>query len=137
VLNFCWEFSRPTTAAIKHQHRHRRLRHRNRKTPAKNIVTLRLQIKCIIRTGGQDAHERIQSVGGTFNGSYGEQRWKHIETFAILCIKVGTYSYYVVNNEGQEVDVIIAASQGGHEYLKTTADGEQPDNLLNLPECPD
>ncbi|WP_157785358.1 DUF3892 domain-containing protein, partial [Bradyrhizobium yuanmingense] len=24
----------------------------------------------------------------------------------------------------------------GHKYIKTKADGIQPDNLLSLPECP-
>jgi hypothetical protein len=32
--------------------------------------------------------------------------------------------------------VIIAVSPYGHKYLKTQADGEHPDNLLSLPECP-
>jgi hypothetical protein len=32
--------------------------------------------------------------------------------------------------------VIVAVSRLGHKYLKTEADGEQPDNLLSLPECP-
>jgi len=32
--------------------------------------------------------------------------------------------------------VIIAVSKYGNEYLKTESDGEQPDNLLSLPECP-
>ena len=40
------------------------------------------------------------------------------------------------NRGGSSVDVIIAKSQFGHEYLKTVADGELPNNLLNLPECP-
>jgi hypothetical protein len=37
---------------------------------------------------------------------------------------------------GRGVWVIIAVSQCGHKYLKTQADGLQPDNLLSLPECP-
>ena len=32
--------------------------------------------------------------------------------------------------------MIVAISQRGNKYLKTQADGEQPDNLLALPECP-
>jgi hypothetical protein len=31
---------------------------------------------------------------------------------------------------------VIIATRLGREYLKTEADGEQPDNLLALPECP-
>jgi len=100
-------------------------------------MALRLRIKCIVRTGRPEAHERIQSVGGTIDGSADGRRWKHFETYSILCIKTRTYAYYIVNNEGQEVDVVIATSPGGQEYLKTTADGEQPDGLLSLPDCPD
>jgi hypothetical protein len=32
--------------------------------------------------------------------------------------------------------VIVKMSRFGHKYLATEADGEQPDNLLSLPECP-
>jgi hypothetical protein len=31
---------------------------------------------------------------------------------------------------------VIIATHLGHKYLKTTADGVHPDNLLALPECP-
>ncbi len=30
----------------------------------------------------------------------------------------------------------VETSRYGNKYLKTEADGEQPDNLLSLPECP-
>jgi hypothetical protein len=29
--------------------------------------------------------------------------------------------------------VVVATSQHGNKYIKTTADGEQPNNLLSLP----
>jgi hypothetical protein len=38
--------------------------------------------------------------------------------------------------EALRVDVIVAVSAAGNKYLKTTADSEQPNNLLALPECP-
>jgi hypothetical protein len=31
---------------------------------------------------------------------------------------------------------VIVAVHNGHKYIKTKADGIQPDNLLSLPECP-
>nr|WP_301538770.1 DUF3892 domain-containing protein [Klebsiella pneumoniae] len=31
--------------------------------------------------------------------------------------------------------VIVAVSASGNKYLKTQNDGEQPNNLLSLPEC--
>jgi hypothetical protein len=94
-------------------------------------MATKLQIKCINRTDTTSAHERIQAIGGDAGG----QPWKHTESSAIQWIKNGAYAYYVTNEEGKAVDVIIAKSPYGHEYLKTVADGEQPDNLLNLPEC--
>jgi hypothetical protein len=50
-------------------------------------------------------------------------------------MKQGRWSFYVhVGN--YRVNVEIATSQWGTEYLKTVSDGVQPDNLLSLPECP-
>ncbi|HFR4624887.1 DUF3892 domain-containing protein [Klebsiella pneumoniae] len=31
--------------------------------------------------------------------------------------------------------MIVAVSASGNKYLKTQNDGEQPNNLLSLPEC--
>jgi hypothetical protein len=36
---------------------------------------------------------------------------------------------------GDRVSVIVATSRFGNKYLKTTADGDQPNNLLSLPTC--
>ena len=54
---------------------------------------------------------------------------------AIASIEAGTYQFYVQAG-GRSVWVIIAVSEDGHKYLKTQADGPQPDNLLSLRECP-
>ena len=86
----------------------------------------RLQVTCINKTDRYDAHERIKNIGG-----YG---WKHAEDDAITYIESNVYSYYV-NRGGYEAKVIFA-QRLGHKYLKTENDGEQPDNLLALPECP-
>ena len=32
-------------------------------------------------------------------------------------------------------DVVVAVSRFGNKYLKTVADGDQPNNLLSLYEC--
>jgi len=32
-------------------------------------------------------------------------------------------------------NIIVAVSKYGHKYLKTESDGEEPNNLLSLPEC--
>ncbi len=85
-----------------------------------------LQVSCINKRQHQNPHERIQNIGGT--------NWKLSETQAIADIKSNKYSFYV-SVGGRNVAVIVAIHQG-REYLKTTADGYAPNNLLNLPECP-
>ncbi len=44
-------------------------------------------------------------------------------------------TFYVERPSGHIVEVVVA-ERGGKKYLKTEADGEKPDNLLALPECP-
>jgi hypothetical protein len=95
-------------------------------------MATRLRVECINKTDRYDAHERIKSVGGGSSG----MSWKHTQEDAIAWAEDGTFAYYVINKEGKEINLIVARSQYGHKYLKTEADGEQPDNLLSLPECP-
>jgi hypothetical protein len=64
------------------------------------------------------------------------KRWKLTEAEAIDGIKSGKWSFYVSRPRGDTVRVIVAISRYGNEYLKTEADGEEPNNLLSLPECP-
>ena len=92
---------------------------------------MRIEVGCINKTDRYNAHERIKAIGG---GS-GSTRWKHTQEMAIQFIESGTFTYFV-NQGGHEVDLIIARSPHGHKYLKTVADGEHPNNLLSLPECP-
>ena len=77
-------------------------------------------------------HERIRNVGGA---NADNSRWKLSLDAAITGIKERKWRFWV-SAAGKSVWVVIARSASCHEYLKTEADGEQPNNLLSLPECP-
>lgn len=88
----------------------------------------RFQVTCINKRGDHyDPHERISHIGNSANN------WKLSEDAAIQSINGRVDSFYTLVN-GQEAEVIVASHQGRY-YLKTTADGYKPDNLLSLGEC--
>ena len=88
------------------------------------------QIKCINRTERMSPHERITHLGGYVNS-----QWKITLSDAIGKIERGEWAFFV-QADRRTVGVIVAFSPSGKKYLKTEADGDQPDTLLRLPECP-
>ena len=94
-------------------------------------MATRHRIQCINKTDRYDPHDRIKNVGGSNPDG---TRWKLTQPEAIAGIEAGKWEFYVSVN-GVSVDVIVA-SRLGHKYLKTRNDGDHPNNLLSLPECP-
>lgn len=91
----------------------------------------RVRICCINKTDRMNPHERIKNVGGqNADGA----RWKQSVDQTIREIESREWEFFVTEG-GRTVDVIVA-THTGNKYIKTTADGIQPDNLLSLPECP-
>lgn len=93
-------------------------------------ATRTAQIQCINKTNRYSSHERISHVGGGH-----PSRWKLTQVEAIYAIETKAWRFYV-SVGGRSVWVIVAVSAAGNKYLKTENDGDQPNNLLSLPECP-
>lgn len=91
----------------------------------------KIEIQCIVKTNRTDPHERIKAIGG----KSGSTRWLLEQQEAIYAIEANRYDFYVDQN-GRRVNVVVAVSRYGNKYLKTVADGESPNNLLELNSCP-
>lgn len=94
----------------------------------------RHQVSCIKKKQHSNPHERITNIGGVSDG----KRWGLTSDDAISGIETGKWTFYVhqtLNGRTYEAEVTVA-SRNGRKYLKTKNDGESPDNLLSLPECP-
>ncbi len=78
-----------------------------------------------------DPYHAITHVGGYIGGG-----WTLTLEDAIGKIERGEWEFFVERPKGDPVWVVVAESRFGNKYLKTTADGDEPNNLLSLPECP-
>jgi uncharacterized protein DUF3892 len=92
-----------------------------------------IEVRCINKSDRTNPHERIRSIGGT---NADGTRWKLTQPEAVEGIQSGKWSFYVERPSGDRVAVVVARSAYGNLYIKTEADGDQPNNLLALPECP-
>ena len=87
------------------------------------------QILWIDRTDAEAAHERIACVSGV--GPDGAA-WSLTQAEAVDAARAGLWRFYA-NVWGRAVWIVVAADAEGREFLKTEADGSQPNNLLTLP----
>lgn len=83
------------------------------------------EVTCIV-PDGNDPDRRIDAIGG--------YRWNLKIDEAIQHIESGVNSFYT-NQQGLFARVIVAVRSNGRKYLKTTADGQEPNNLLSLSHC--
>jgi hypothetical protein len=91
-----------------------------------------VRIHCVNKTDRMSEDDRVHRVGGiNTDGS----RWQLSEDEAIAAIKDGRWTFWTTCNEGN-VRVMIAKNGQSREFLRTEMDGDQPDGLLALPECP-
>jgi hypothetical protein len=91
----------------------------------------RHEVLCIRKTDRTNPNERVTHIGGRNDDG---AAWKITQEEAIAGIESGKWSFYV-RRGGRTVNVVVAVSPWNNKYIKTEADGEQPDNLLSLPEC--
>lgn len=90
------------------------------------------QVTCIIPDGA-DADRRIDSIGGAKGAENTGGAWCIKLDVAIKGIEDGRWRFWTTAN-GKSVWVVVA-SRNGKKYLKTEADGDEPNNLLSLPRC--
>ncbi|MDB5476498.1 MAG: hypothetical protein JWP49_2009 [Phenylobacterium sp.] len=75
-------------------------------------------------------HTRIQGLGGPGGGG-----WYRDLDVLIEGIESRQYDLWTKSQEDTSVWVVVA-KRNNRKYLKTEADGEEPDNLLALRQCP-
>jgi hypothetical protein len=86
------------------------------------------QVTCH-KPDNSDPDRRIQGLGGTSGGG-----WYREIDFLISLIERGD-RFWTTDRNGNSVWIIVA-TRNRRKYLKTEADGIEPNNLLALPNCP-
>lgn len=94
---------------------------------------VRREVLYVNKSSNTKPHERIVNIGGV--SAIGSV-WKLSQQQAIIGLESETWEYFM-KKEDKILNIIVAKGEGGSKYLKTEEDGEQPENLLKLPEFPE
>lgn len=88
---------------------------------------MRRRIRCIVREDSNDRKSAIYKIGGL--------NWRVTVDEAFVYIKCKKDSFYVEDEEGNEVNVIVVEGHNGSKHFRTTPDESMINNLENLPSC--
>jgi hypothetical protein len=91
------------------------------------------RVTAVARRSEDSPQTRIYALGGVGAGG---STWRMTVEQVIAAIERGE-RFYVENPVGDPVEIIVSRTSEGREYLRTVADGDEPNNLLALPELPD
>ena len=64
-----------------------------------------------------------------------KRRWNLAVDEAIAGVLEGKWTFFIELGVYDTVNVEVATSPSGHQYLKSEVDPDTPDQLLALPEC--
>ena len=92
----------------------------------------RHRVQCVDGADRASPEERIVRIGGTNTVGV---NWRLTQDEAISGIEGGRWDFFVLSRTGRALDVIVATGPSGRKYIKTSADGDQPDQLLELRTC--
>ncbi len=94
-------------------------------------MAILLKVKWVDLSDQPDPCLRIRHIGGSSR----DFEWKHSQAQAIQSIEQKMFCYYVENGD-RSVNLEVGLAPNGGKFLKTQADGDQPQLLMKLPEFP-
>jgi hypothetical protein len=98
-----------------------------------------LVVTCVMKDIAADSDYVIQYIGGVLPSD--GRAWKITVADAVAMLKdearAPRQEFYVrLPGSSRRVPLVVAKSALGREYVRTTPDDAQRDNLEDLPECP-
>jgi hypothetical protein len=90
------------------------------------------RVDCVVKSDRRSPWERIYRLGGTSDGD--GSRWSCTHEECVSAIERGGH-LYVDHPPGHRAYLVIATNSHGHKYVTTRSDGDEPETLLNPPDC--